>query len=753
MDEHCCPEDLAWRRYALGLVVEAEQEALEEHLRRCPTCLSRLTAVSSEGLLLQDLRRGLSWARNTGTDAEVERLRQLAVHIPETAVESTVEAAIANETALLLRKSESADLGQLGPFRLLSLLGQGGMGVVYRAEDTRLQRIVAIKVLRPELANRPEAASRFLAEARAMALLKHEHIVTVHHVDQVEGVAVLAMELLEGESLEARLRHGPLTLAEVLRIGREAASGLAAAHDKDLIHRDVKPDNIFLEKVADPAGPGYRVKLLDFGLARVLHGDQKLTTPGMVVGTPSYMAPEQIDDQPIGTRADLFGLGAVLYRLCTGQLPFHGATMLATLKAVAVAEPVSVRRLQPGVPEPLAALIEQLLCKDPAGRPASARVVVETLAAIERHDPGAGKLAAPRRWPGWLALTGAVVLAGALAVCLIVLRPWRPDREVDQETDDAETASVSPIVHDLPWEGKKEHIYLTRLSPDGRWAVAGGGARSQVWEVASGKKAADLPGAISAFTPDGEHLLLSVPGQGLVRYDLRWKPIHTFRIPHELATLDVSGDGKLLVGGSVADAVRLWDATTGQQRAVLDEKRGHWVAISGDGRRVAALDPEGKKLRVWDTGSGNKLLRAWHRPAIKNPLGLWFLSDGQVLLAADRSLTWWQEEEDNPARRLSLARKKVASIGISVRAGLVVFGVVGEDEVQVWSLTSGQELGRVPMPYSTYGEIGLTPDGRLGSLAFSEQQRVIVFRLPAAAAAAAAQEASRAARPGKKPNE
>jgi WD40 repeat protein len=488
----------------------------------------------------------------------------------------------------------------------------------------------------------------------------------------------------------------------------------------------------------------YRVKLLDFGLVRAVHLEKGLTEPGVMMGTPAYLAPEQADGLEVEGRADLFGLGVVLYRMCTGQLPFQGPTVLATLKAVAVAEPVPVRRLQPAVPEPLAALIARLLCKDPAGRPASAAEVVETLAAVERNDPGAGKRPARRRWPRWLAPGVAAVLTAVLAVCLLVLQRSRPPREVVPETEDAHTAKVSPIVHNLLWEGPAKHIYLTRLSPDGRWVLAGDGFRGRVWEVASGKKVADLPGAMGVFSPDSQRLMLAVAPRSAAVYDLRWQAVHTFPAPVNPSTLALSGNGRFLVGGNVADAVRVWDLKTGKQRVVLDEKRGHWVALSGDGGRVAALDAAGKELRLWDTGSG-KRLRTWRPRGVKEPGGVWLQPDGQVLLAADQELTWWKEERDSPARRLTLAADKVASVGVSVRAGLVVFGLVGKQEVQVWSLRSGKELGRVPLPYSTYGEVGLTPDGRLGSLAFPGRGRVVVFRLPAAAA----REAGRAARPGK----
>jgi serine/threonine protein kinase len=760
MEVVSCPGPLVWQQYALGLVEEDDLPALETHLASCPDCLEQLRRVPGEDALVVDLRSGLT-AGTAPRDAVVEQVIRSATELgaSQSAVGSadpsqapTGSGLSTDATGLLFPSPGPDDLGRLGPFRVLRLLGRGGMGVVYQAEDTRLQRPVALKVLRPELASRPGAAARFRAEAQAMASLRHDHIVTVHQVDEVDGIVFLAMELLEGESLEARLWQGALPLAEVLRIGREAAEALAAAHDKELIHRDVKPDNIFLATVVQGSVKSYRVKLLDFGLVRAVHQEKGPTEPGMMLGTPAYLAPEQADGLEVDARADLFSLGVVLYRLCTGQLPFLGPTVLATLKAVAVSDPVPVRRLAPAVPEPLARLIERLLCKDPAGRPASANVVAETLAAIERHDPRAGKWLAPPRRFRWLALLVAAGLVAVVAVCLILLQLSRPHGNVGPKPEANGEALHQPepdaaIVHVLRWEGDGEHIYKSYLSPDGRWVLGGSGFRGQVWEVASGKKVAELPGGVGAFSPDSQRLVVAVyPGSTAV-YDLRWQAIHTIPVPFNPSTLGVSANGRFMIGGNMRDAVRVWDVETGTQRAVLDEKRGHWTALSADGRRAASIDSLGQELRLWDTGSG-KQLQAW-QPAVKEPRGVWFLLDGQVLLAGDQALTWWQEGKDAPVRRLILAKEKPASIGVSARAGLLVFGERGEKEVQVWSLVSGQELGRVALPYPTYGEAGVTPDGRLGSLAFSEQQRVIVFRLPAAAAAHAAREAGRAARPGK----
>ncbi len=279
------------------------------------------------------------------------------------------------------------ELGRLGPYRVL---GSGGMGVVFEAEDTQLHRPVALKALLPALAASAAARERFLREARAAAAVAHDHVVTIYQVGEDRGIPFLAMQLLRGETLEARLRREKrLPAAEVIRLGREIAEGLAAAHARGLIHRDVKPSNVWLE-----AGTG-RVKLLDFGLALAAGADTRLTQTGALVGTLGYLAPEQTRPGPPDPRADLFALGCVLYRLTTGVLPFRGTDALSTLSALATEVPRPVRELNPQVPPPLSDLITRLLSKDPAGRPPSAQAVVLALSAL-----GARPAPAARPVPG-----------------------------------------------------------------------------------------------------------------------------------------------------------------------------------------------------------------------------------------------------------------------------------------------------------------------------------------------------------------
>ena len=279
------------------------------------------------------------------------------------------------------------EVGRLGGFRLLRLLGQGGMGMVFEADDPGLARRVAVKLMKPEAARDEVGRKRFLREARAAAAVGHDHVVPVHQVGEDGGVPFLVMPLLRGESLEGRLqRRRRLPAAEVARIGREAALGLAAAHAAGLIHRDVKPSNLWLEEM-DGGAPGGRVRVLDFGLARPEEDDERLTGTNALLGTASYMAPEQARGEPVDARADLFSLGCVLYRMATGKPPFTGASLTAVLTQIATHNPPPPHAVESSTPPALSDLVMRLLSKDPAGRPTSAREVADALRRIEPPSP------------------------------------------------------------------------------------------------------------------------------------------------------------------------------------------------------------------------------------------------------------------------------------------------------------------------------------------------------------------------------
>ena len=392
-------------------------------------------------------------------------------------------------TAFLAPAQGEDELGRLGGYRILKVLGHGGMGVVFQGEDPKLGRRVAIKAMLPHLAESKSAQQRFLREARAAAALEHDHIVPIFHVGEDRGAPFIVMPFLQGEPLDQRLeRDGKLPVAEVLRIGRQTAQGLAAAHKKGLIHRDIKPANIWLEDHDSPLSPrgrgaggeGFRVKILDFGLARPAMDNAQLTQQGAIIGTPAYMAPEQATGGAVDARCDLFSLGCVLYRMVTGQTPFKGTDTISTLMSVASDKPPAPREIDPDIPAGLSDLIMQLLAKHPEARSESAQAVVQALQEIETHSaprtsrparkpakapPGAGTgrtvqvpptPAANKTRPSgkrrsslawWLA--GGILGLGAAAAAIVLLWPT-PRGLVKIESDDPNVEIVfdknGPIV-------------------------------------------------------------------------------------------------------------------------------------------------------------------------------------------------------------------------------------------------------------------------------------------------------------------
>jgi Leucine-rich repeat (LRR) protein len=417
---------------------------------KCPNCQAMLTVLSAP--VAGEEPNVLPVRAETASPGEPASSQNVTVPEPTGSDHRPAPDGQEWELCECLAPAQSPDeLGRLGPYRVLQVLGAGGMGVVYRAEDPQLKRPVALKAILPKLGASDSARKRFLREAQAAAAITHDNIVHIYQVGEDRGVPFMAMQLLDGESLEACLkRTRRLPTAEVLRVGRETAEGLAAAHQCGLIHRDIKPPNLWLE------GPKRRVKILDFGVARAAGDEAHLTQTGAIIGTPAYMAPEQASARPVDHRCDLFSLGCVLYRLATGERPFKGRDTISILAALAREDPPAPASLNPEVPSELSDLVMWLLQKDPAKRPASAHEVVERLTAIEHtlsREPGrpaarageppasAGGFVHPRNGPRsnnrrLAAMIGAavVLLGGIVAATLIILR--NPEGDYVIETDD-----------------------------------------------------------------------------------------------------------------------------------------------------------------------------------------------------------------------------------------------------------------------------------------------------------------------------
>ena len=396
-------------------------QTLRQHLAHCQACRNRLQQAGVDDATLTQAK---SADTHPGQGAPGQHGDTTTAGVPNRTLHAEPHHSHFSEYSFLSPPQAPDEIGRLGSYRILSVLGEGGMGTVFVAEDPQLHRRVAIKVLRVGLD--PTTRKRFLQEAQLAASLASERIVTIHHIGEDRGCPFMVMELLEGESLDARLRRlRQLPLADALRIAREAADGLSVAHAKGLIHRDIKPANVWLEE-REGEGGDFRVKLLDFGIARSLTSDSHLTEDGMIVGTPSYMCPEQAHGAPLDARSDLFSLGCLLYAMLAGDSPFARASTVQAIRAVAEEEIGPIRHKLPQVPAPVGALIERLLNKQPKDRPPNARAVVEELRTLELiAQPTAGLPAGLMTklereatlanlklgWAGWTGVAAVLVAA------------------------------------------------------------------------------------------------------------------------------------------------------------------------------------------------------------------------------------------------------------------------------------------------------------------------------------------------------
>lgn len=358
------------------------------HVELCSTCRQRLVDMSSDESLLREVRETLCAIEESGRETiqNTAPYRSGFTSSVTIAVEGISLAGNSDDDIgaecepvsldFLSPPSHPEMLGRIGRYEIERMIGSGGMGIVLKAFDTELHRVVAIKVLKPHLAHNGAARRRFAREAQSAAAVVHEHVIPIHDVLTDGDTPYLVMQYVPGQSLQARVdERGPLDAKEVLRIARQAAAGLAAAHAQGVVHRDVKPANILLEESVD------RVLISDFGLARTVD-DATLTRTGVVAGTPHYMSPEQAAGHSVDHRSDLFSLGSSIYFMCTGRPPFRADHALAILNRICNDEHRPVEEVNPDVPAELANVIDRLLSKNPAHRFRDAEHVERTLGAI-----------------------------------------------------------------------------------------------------------------------------------------------------------------------------------------------------------------------------------------------------------------------------------------------------------------------------------------------------------------------------------
>jgi serine/threonine protein kinase len=488
---------------------------------------------------------------------------------------------------------------RLGPYEIVSPLGAGGMGEVYRARDTRLGREVAVKVLLPEVSGDDSRRRRFEQEARSASALNHPNIVTVYDIGSVDSMIYLAMELVEGRTVREMLADGALPSRKMLEFAVQVAEGLAKAHEAGLVHRDLKPENLIVSK------DGF-VKILDFGLAKLIEpmssdGLSALptaagapgTVPGTVMGTVGYMSPEQASGRDVDFRSDQFSFGSILYELATGQRAFQRNTGAETLTAIIREEPVPFAQANPRVPAPVRWIVERCLAKEPDERFASTKDLARDLRSVRDHlsetsisEPIA-PAAARRRIPIGLVAAAALVIGAAAGIAgLRLLEGSRksPERRLQRLTfrrGSILSARFAPdgrsVVYSAAWDGKPSEIFTTRPeSPESR-------------------SLALSPASLLAVSPSGD-LAVSIGWRPV----LGWESIGTLarvsleagaprEVLENVAEADWSPDGKELAVVRDAGPMRRLEYPIGK---ALHETVG-WLShprISPDGEHVAVLD-------------------------------------------------------------------------------------------------------------------------------------------------------------------
>ncbi|MDQ6891272.1 MAG: serine/threonine-protein kinase [Acidobacteriota bacterium] len=535
---------------------------------------------------------------------------------------------------------------RLGPYEILSPLGAGGMGEVYRAWDTRLQREVAVKVLPAELSSDAARLKRFETEARLASALNHPNIVTIHEVGQCDSTAFIVMELVDGKTLGEVLRGGPLPLRKLLSIASQVADGLAKAHASGIVHRDLKPENVMV------TSDGF-VKILDFGLAKLTHPESEKgqtnaatipggTEPGVVMGTVGYMSPEQAVGQRVDFRSDQFSFGSILYEMVTGRQAFDRATGPEILAAIIRDEPEPIATANPRVPLQLRWIVERCLGKESKDRYAATEDLSRDLATLREHasdlsGEASVPLEAPRRRPKWGAIGPAAALLATMAgIYLLGRRVERSHtspprfRQLTFRGAGISTARFAPdgqtVVYAAQWEGKPSELFTARIdSPETRSL---GLARAEILSISSSGRMAVLltPRFGLLFRPPHLDLLVDL---SRLRGVLAEAPL-AGGAPRELLedayAADWSPDAKSLALARYVDGKNRLEFPAGRVLYESIPFALNHISISPSGDRVAFVSR--LSLYVTEPGGGARDLRerpleaVWNRPTNE----IWFNS-------------------------------------------------------------------------------------------------------------------------------
>jgi WD40 repeat protein len=693
----------------------------------------------------------------------------------------TADSATCSDAATEMHPRESG-LRHLGDYELLGEIARGGMGVVYRARQHRLNRLVALKIIRDGAMAGPSEIRRFRTEAEAVAQLDHPHIVPIYEVGQSQDQPYFSMKLIEGGNLTGHLDHLKYNHRKAATLMSKVALAVDYAHQRGILHRDIKPSNILLDESGEPY-------VSDFGLAKRIAGADASaqTLSGAVIGTPNYMPPEQAcgKAKDLTTAADVYSLGATLYEMLTGQPPFRSDSIPETLRLVVEQDPAPPRTINPTIDTELETVCLKCLEKAPIKRYASAKLLAGDLTNwLEGKPLEARPVSFWGRWAKWARRSPLV--ATLLALCAVALLSlaiggawftWQLSRTLasaelrlfvadmllasEAWTEKKVTRTLELLGEHEPdrpggvdrrgWEwfylrglcdpeiralsGHTDNVLSVAFSPDDRYLASAGTDRTiRIWETATGQRVQVLTGhddAVNsvAFGPRGDLLVSGSADRTVKIWDLatrHWRAPMTGHADR-VNTVAISPDGRLVASGSEDATIRLWDTATGQliRTMVGHQQAINSVAFSPDGKRLASVGWD-ENINIWEVGSERPPQTAPERDSLLSTVR--FSPEGNRLLVAggDGAVRIWNFAEGSQPRRFGLEHAHNRAQAFS-SDGTMFVSVNGRGEVEIWDVDNWGQIYTLPEPVNLCHGLALSND--LRHLALTSGKQVLLGKI------------------------